>query len=151
MAVSYRIVGAGDYSEAVYFCRHQLDLDECVTIVGALSPVEVRSELEWADVFLHAATSEGYCNAVMESQAMGVPVVCTDADGLAENVENGTTGFVVPRRDPKALAEKLHEIASNDELRLAMGRRGCERVQKHFRLSDQINAFEKFYQTVSKT
>ena len=42
-----------------------------------------------------AAVSEGFCNAVLEAQAMKLPVVCTDADGLPENVQDGTTGLVV--------------------------------------------------------
>ncbi len=95
----YRIVGEGDFLGAVAFARHQLGLGDRVTFVGSGSRDLVRAEMQKADVLLHAAVSEGFCNAVLEAQAMKLPVVCTDADGLPENVENGVTGIVVARRD----------------------------------------------------
>ena len=97
----YRIVGDGDYLGAIGFARHQLGLESLVQLLGALGQPEVRDQMLWADVFLHAAVSEGFCNAVIEAQAMMLPVVCSDAGGLSENVVDGETGFVVPRRDPK--------------------------------------------------
>ena len=99
----------------------------------------------WADVFLHAAVSEGFCNAVIEAQAMKLPVVCTDADGLPENVCEGETGFVVPRRDPEAMALGLSRLAADPSLRERMGRAGRRRVEKHFRIEDQIVAFDRAY------
>jgi colanic acid/amylovoran biosynthesis glycosyltransferase len=101
-----------------------------------------------ADVFLHPAVSEGFCNAVIEAQAMTLPVVCSDADGLAENVAHGRTGFVVPRRDPDALAAPLIELAADRALRRRIGRAGRERVLSRFTLPDQIRAFDTFYRSV---
>lgn len=145
VAFECRIVGSGDYLEAVTFCRHQLDLEDCVQLLGALTQEEVREQMQWADIFLHAAVSEGFCNAVIEAQAMELPVVCTDADGLPENVQDGVTGFVVPRRSPQALAEKVLCLAGDPALRQRMGEAGRQRVFNCFRIEDQISAFETFY------
>lgn len=144
----YRIVGAGDYLEAVAFARHQLGLDEHVSLLGALSGAEVKAQMQWADVMLHAAVSEGFCNAVLEAQAMALPVVCTDADGLAENVVDGQTGFVVSRRRPQLLAEKLVQLARDSTLRHRMGNAGRRRVLQHFQLSGQTTKFESLYRQV---
>jgi colanic acid/amylovoran biosynthesis glycosyltransferase len=141
----YEIIGDGDYKAALYFARHQLGLDAVVEFCGGLTHEQVIKHLEKADVFLHGAVSEGFCNAVLEAQAMELPVVCTNADGLSENVLDGVTGFVVPRRDPAAMAEKLALLAEDGALRQQMGAAGRERVSSHFRLADQIAAFEKFY------
>jgi colanic acid/amylovoran biosynthesis glycosyltransferase len=143
--VEYRIIGDGDYFEALAFARYQLGLESNVVFLLSRSPGEVRDEMLWADVLLHPAVSEGFCNAVVEAQAMRLPVVCTDADGLAENVEHGVTGFVVPRRDPAAMAGRLSELASDGKLRERMGCAGRERVTKRFRIEDQIAAFTKLY------
>ena len=59
--------------------------------------------------------------AVTEAQAMGLPVVCSDADGLRENVAHGVTGFAVPRRDVAAMADALHRLAADPGLRTKMG------------------------------
>ncbi|HMN60227.1 MAG TPA: glycosyltransferase, partial [Anaerolinea sp.] len=141
----YPIIGAGTYLEALAFARHQLGLEQVVSFLGGLPRETVKSELEWADVLLHAAVSEGFCNAVLEAQAMQVPVVCSDADGLPENVADSVTGFVVPRRDPKALANRLEMLAKSPELREEMGNAGRKRVFEQFQLSEQVKRFDGFY------
>jgi colanic acid/amylovoran biosynthesis glycosyltransferase len=141
----YTIIGDGAYLEALTFARHQLGLDGVVQFVGAATRSQVRALMLASDVFLHAAVSEGFCNAVLEAQAMQLPVVCSDADGLPENVRDGETGFVVPRRDSRVLAEKLLTLAETPELRRRFGTAGRRRVTKHFRLQDQIDAWEAVY------
>lgn len=143
--VEYHIVGDGQYLTAIAFCRHQLGLEDCVHLLGARSRDGVREEMRWADIFLHAAVSEGFCNAVLEAQAMCLPVVCSDADGLPENVLDGVTGFVVPRRNPVALADKLALLATDPEIRRRIGQAGRERVRNHFGLEQQLEAFASFY------
>jgi len=148
VACEYRIVGDGDYFPAVAFMRRQLGLEGVVEVLGALPREDVRQEMQSADVLLHSAVSEGFCNAVIEAQSMELPVVCTDADGLRENVADGETGFVVPRRDPEALAAKLEVLARDPALRQRMGKAGRKRVLMNFRLSDQLDRLEDFYRQV---
>ena len=123
-------------------------MEEVIQFLGAQPREVVREQLDWADVFLHAAVSEGFCNAVLEAQSMQLPVVCTDADGLPENVVDGVSGFVVPRREPQALAEKVTILAADPKLRARMGQAGRERVVNHFQLDVQIEKFDAFYKTV---
>ena len=144
----YRIVGAGEFHTATAFARFQLGLTEQVTLLGARAPAEVREEMRWADVFLHAAVSEGFGNSVMEAQAMMLPVVCTRAGGLPENVVDGVTGLTVPSRDPHALADALARLAADPALRGRFGTAGRERVQTKFRLADQAAAFGALYERV---
>lgn len=148
--ICYRIVGDGKYFEALTFCRYQLGLQQHVEFVGILSHEQVRYEMQKADIFLHAAVSEGFCNAVMEAQAMRLPVVTSNAEGLAENVDDTVTGFVVPRRDPEALASKLLLLAGDPELRSRMGEAGRKRVVEKFNISDQILKLAQLYDTVSE-
>lgn len=147
----FRIVGAGEMQEAVAFVRHQLGLQDVVHFLGAQERNRVVDEMCWADVFLHSAVSEGFCNAVMEAQAMELPVVCTDAGGLSENVLDGETGFVVPRRDADAIAEKLMVLALAPQRRREMGAAGRHRVLERFQLDEQISAFNRLYHEVFAT
>ena len=140
-----RVIGGGKSRDCVAFCRHQMGLKHQVTFLGDKSREVVREQMAWADVFLHSAVQEGFCNAVIEAQAMGLPVVCSDAGGLPENVADGGTGFVVPRRDPEALAAKLAILARDRELRLRMGTAGRQRVLANFQIADQIAGFEELY------
>lgn len=144
----YRIVGEGEGRDAVVFTIHDLELTDAVTLLGAVPTEEVQEQLSWSDVFLHAATSEGFCYAVTEAQAMCVPVVTSDADGLGENVEDGVTGFVVPRRDTAALTDALMRMARDPGLRERMGTAGRERVLTVFDLKRQLDGFEELYREV---
>jgi colanic acid/amylovoran biosynthesis glycosyltransferase len=143
--VRHRIVGGGPLLEPLSFWRHQADLDGHVEILGPCSPEVVAQQYPWADVVLHSAVSEGFGNVVVEAQAHGVPVVCTDAGGLPENVEHEVTGIVVPRRDPTAMADAVARLAADGDLRAAMGSAGRARVEVRFRLEDQLDAWERFY------
>ena len=77
---------------------------------------------------------------------MELPVVCTDADGLAENVADGVSGYVVPRRDAEELARAVSRLSRDSGLRRGMGRAGRERVSSLFRPEWQSRAFQEFYQ-----
>lgn len=147
--VTYRILGGGSYLEALAFARHQMGLEGEVEFLGPQPQAEVLAQMRWADALLHPAVSEGFGNAVLEAQAMAVPVVCSDADGLAENVADGLSGFVTPRRDPAALAEGLARLAADPALRQRMGAAGRERVLACFRPDDQIAAFDEFYRRIA--
>jgi len=141
----YKIVGEGDYKQAISFTILDMQLEDVVDLCGPLAHNKVVNLLQWADVFLHSAVSEGFCNAVLEAQAMGLPVVTSDADGLNENVADGVTGFVVPRRDPMALAEKMVLLVENSDTRKSFGLAGIERVRNLFSIEKQLDAWEEFY------
>lgn len=144
----YRIVGNGDFKQALQFTISELGLENEVKLLGAMAPQELKKELSNAYVFLHPAISEGFCNAVIEAQAMGLPVICSTADGLSENIVDGETGFVVPVWDVNAMAEKLEWFWNNKERIKIMGDAGVQRVKEHFKIEDQIKAFTAFYNTL---
>jgi colanic acid/amylovoran biosynthesis glycosyltransferase len=144
----YHIIGSGYDLYNVEFTRIDLGLKNVVTLLGPQSRLEVKEQMEWADVFFHAAVLEGFCNAVMEAQAMTLPVICSDAEGLSENVANDQTGFVIPRRDWHTMAEKLALLAADPKLRGRMGDAGRQRVIQKFNLDAQISSFSKFYREV---
>jgi glycosyltransferase involved in cell wall biosynthesis len=144
--LEYRVVGDGPHADAVRAAVYDLGLADHVRLLGALPPARVLTEMRAADVLVHAAVSEGFGNAVMEAQAAALPVVCSDADGLRENIADGETGFAVPRRDPAALAAALERLAGDGDLRRRMGEAGRRRVIERFDPGRQIAAFADLYE-----
>jgi colanic acid/amylovoran biosynthesis glycosyltransferase len=144
--VEYRIVGSGPHEPAVRAAIEAHGLTGRVHLEGPAAPARIREHLWQTDVLLHAATSEGFCNAVLEAQACEVPVVCSDADGLSENVADGVTGFVVPRRDPAALARALERLAAEPATRARLGRSGRVRVAEHFRADRQLDRWVDYFE-----
>lgn len=147
--VELRIIGSGGMLESLAFARHQLGVESSIQFLGARTRAQVRQEMLAADVFLCASVSEGFGNAVIEAQGLALPVVCSDAGGLPENVSDGETGFVVPRRDAQSMAEKLAELARDPALRRRMGAAGRLRVVERFQLDDQMRAFDGLYGRVA--
>ena len=145
MPIHLTIFGSGPYEEAVRFAIKQGGLEDCVELAGTLRREEMPRIYEDADVMVHSALEEAFCNAVIEAQAMELPVVTSDAGGLPENVEDGVTGFVVPRRDSKAIATRLLELAKDTALRQRMGAAGRARALGRFDLDRQAEAFVRLY------
>lgn len=150
-SVQYRIVGDGPAEEQLRWLVEDLGLQSVVKLVGRCNRAEVIDQLAWADVFLHPAHTEGFANAVLEAQAMALPVVCTDAEGLPENVAHGETGLIVPRHQPNALAGALAELADDPDRRLVMGAAGRRRVAARFLLAAQTDAFVRFFTEAAAT
>ena len=82
-----------------------------------------------ADVFVFPTLIEGLPLVVLEAMASGLPVITTP-NGPADVVRDGIDGFVVPIRDPAAIAEKLDCLRSNPALRAEMGRRARARAEQ---------------------
>lgn len=146
--VRFEIIGAGPEHSRVLYTVDDLNLKEHVHLLGQLPPDDVRRRLQQADVFLLASLSEGISNAVLEAMACGLPVVTTDCGGMREAVADGVEGFVVPVRDPAAMAEALRKLAADPELRATMGQRARERILGEFTLEQQTQQFLALYRDV---
>ena len=151
IAVDFRIVGDGDHRESIEFAVADLGLMGAARLLGAQNAETVRDLLAWADVFVHASMTEAFGVAPIEAQAMGVPVVCSDAGGLPENVEHEVTGFVVARRDAEAIADRLALLATDAGLRRRMGEAARRRAETLLSSERQLDRFEELYEQLLQT
>jgi glycosyltransferase involved in cell wall biosynthesis len=77
-----------------------------------------------ADVFVIASIEEGLAMVIPQALACGLPVICTENSGGDDLVRDGVNGFVVPIRDPGALAERLAALRDDPD-RLAEMKRAA--------------------------
>jgi glycosyltransferase involved in cell wall biosynthesis len=106
---------------------------------------DVAQLLKCMDVFVLASHEEGFSNAVLEAMASSLPVVATAVGGNLEQVENEVTGFLVPSRQPDAMAEKFAYLLENKSRAEAMGRAGLGRVKELFSYEAMIAGMQSFY------
>lgn len=91
---------------------------------------------------------EGLGMVLLEAGACGRPVVGTRHGGIPEAVLDGSTGFLVPERDPAALAERLLALLGDPRLCERFGRAGRELVLERFNLRRQTDKLESLYRTL---
>ena len=96
-------------------------------------------------LFALPSLAEGISNTILEAMASGLPVLATDVGGNADLVVVGQTGDIVPSADPRAMAQRLVEFASDPERALVMGRAGRQRVQASFSIQAMVSTYQAVY------
>lgn len=127
--------GEGDVS-AKDFARRvaALDLNDRVKYLGRQYGIDKQAAFVRADVFCLPTHYHNECLPLVLLEAMQwrLPVVATPEGGIRDVVVDGETGFLVPQRDPAALAEKLTVLLEDPKLRERMGEAGRQRYEEHF-------------------
>lgn len=99
----------------------QLKLGDVVQFLGAKDHTLLSTYYAAAEAVIMPSDYESFGMVALEAMASGTPVIASEVGGLAFLVRNGQTGFLVPTREPEALAEKICAFLSHPELRVRMG------------------------------
>ena len=119
-----------------------------VELLGRISDTEKARLFATADVFVAPATGrESFGIVLLEAMAAGRAIVASDIHGYRSVVRRGEQGLLVPPQDPRALAEALARILSDDALRERMGESGRERVRQ-FSWENVTAKVEAYYEFV---
>lgn len=130
-------------------CRRladELGIAGSVTFEGRVD--RIGDAYDAAQVVVLPSISEGFPFTVIEAMCAGRPVVATDVGGTAEAV--GSTGFVVPPRNPSAMAAACLELLCNDDLRGRLGRAARERVLANFTIDVAMETMRRVYERTSR-
>lgn len=127
----------------------RLRLEPHVRFLGQLSAQEIRGwfQASLATVF-PTYHPEGLPRVTLESQAMHTPVVAYATGGIAEGIEEGKTGFLVPTGDLAGLVAAVTRLVREPGLRDRMGRAGRQRVEARFTVAAMCRRHEEFYRTL---
>jgi glycosyltransferase involved in cell wall biosynthesis len=104
----------------------------CYQHHGSRPQSQLRGLYGQADVFVIASIEEGFAMVIPQALACGLPVICTTNCGGADLVRDGVNGFVVPIRDPEALAKRLAALRDDPD-RLAEMKRAALASVSHGR------------------
>ncbi|MEM1212104.1 MAG: glycosyltransferase family 4 protein [Planctomycetota bacterium] len=127
----------------------ELGLSERVTFLGRVGR-EQQTELfkaAWVQV-APSLWREPFGIVAVEAAFRGTAAIVTGG-GLAEIVEDGRTGYVVPMGDAEAMADRLVTVLSDRELAESLGRRGRERAERHFTLDTMAEQFLELYREIA--
>lgn len=143
------LVGDGELYVALQSLARQLRIDQVITFAGFRD--DLQAMYSAFDIYAHPSVEGGgetFPFAVLQALAEELPVVVTRVGDVPAMVEEGVNGFVVPDRSPLQLADRLHDLIRQPELRKKMARRSRERLLKHFTISAMVDAIEQIYNSL---
>lgn len=124
------ILGEGPLMPQSRALAAELGVTEAIAFLGLRK--DVPEQLAAADVFVLVSNWEGFPRSILEAMRAGLPVVSSDVGGVSESVEDGVTGFLVPRGDVAKLGARLAQLNHSFALRREMGERGRQRYEERF-------------------
>lgn len=108
---SYTLIGASGNEELMYLIDH-FSLQDEVVLSPKIPQTEVYQAMRDSHLFLVPSIEEGLPNVVVEAMFLGVPVISTHCGGVPELITDGVEGWLVPTRNPKAMADAIEHFVT---------------------------------------
>ena len=108
---------------------------------------DVPDLLAACDVFAFPSLYEGLGSVLIEAMALEAPIVASDAPAIAEVLEGGVVGRVVPRGDSSAFACALLDFAHSPQTRASYAAIGRQRFENSYELSAIADRTLEMYRT----
>jgi glycosyltransferase involved in cell wall biosynthesis len=124
------------------------DLLPSIQLTGVVK--NVCPYLRQIDIGVICSDSEGFCNVILEYMAAGVPVVCTDAGGNPELVNDGIDGCLFDMGDSQALFEKLVFLVENPLVRSKYSELGMKKVAQIYNWPKIMGDWQSYYTRLLK-
>ena len=144
--VRFVVVGDGNQRAQLEQMSQAMGLAEVMTFAGSVAcPMDY---VRGFDVGVNVSETEGFCNAILEYMACGVPVVATAAGGNPELVVDGENGYLVPVGDIACIAERIIQLVENTEIRAQFGSKNAEKVSDVFSMQRMIDQHQDYYNEI---
>lgn len=138
------IAGDGSLRHASEKISQDLGVADRVNFLGIRRDVPYL--MNAADAYLMSSAWEGMPYVLLEAHSTGLPVVATDVGGNSEVVINGETGFLVPPKDPDALAKAMLRLMHlSGDVRMEMGKKARIHIENNFSLDKVLELWEDLY------
>jgi D-inositol-3-phosphate glycosyltransferase len=119
-----------------------------VSFMGRAGREALKNYYSAADIFITTPWYEPFGITPVESMACGTPVVGANVGGIKFSVRDGETGYLVPPKDPEALAERLAHLYRNPKLLSVFGRQAIRRANDLFTWEKVANSMADLYESV---
>lgn len=153
--VQFIITGNGDQRERLETLRDELGLAKTVSFVGFLSKDELKEEYASCNIWVNPGIvdswgdAEGLGVGSIEAYNYCKPVIASRVGGIPDTVVDGETGYLVPQKDVKALANAICDLLDHPEKARQFGRNGYRFACEMFSWDSIITKMENFYHLVA--
>jgi len=138
------IIGEGEERTALENLVKKNSLENKVKFTGAQTQKEVIRMIQKSAIFVlpcivgDDGNRDGLPTVLLESMALGVPVISTTTTGIPEIIENKKTGILVPPKNALQLANSIEEVLIKPELQENLQREGRLRAEKVFNIEENV-------------
>ncbi|GMQ47863.1 glycosyltransferase family 4 protein [Vibrio sp. 10N] len=144
-------VGDGPSLDSCRELATSLGVEDRVDFHGYLEPDEVRNVLAQSDGFLLISDWEGLPLTILEAMSTGVAVIASDVGGVNELIDDGQSGYLIPREGRvERLTEVFEHYIEHPELVRVHGERGLSLYRRHFTLDIMLAKTFELYQKARK-
>lgn len=145
------LVGSGSLEEKIRKRVLELGLEEYVHFTGWLDRAVIPEYLNAADLYVSTSLSDSTSVSLLEAMACGLPVVVSDAPANLEWVKDGDNGYIIPRKKPGILAERIIALLANDSLQREMRARNLEIAKEKADWNKNLTVLANTYHKLCKT
>jgi len=141
------IAGEGEERQYLENLAASLGVSTSIRFVGMIANDELPQYLTSSDVYVSTSLSDaGLASSTAEAMACGLPVVITDFGDNRKWVEDGVNGFIVPLREPEALASRITYLLHNESDRIKFGQASRQIIEERNNYDKEMGKVEKFYE-----
>ena len=126
----------------------KLGIEKHVSFLGVVPHENMPMYYCACDVFVLPSLMEGCPTTVLEAMALAKPVVALDIEGCRDLIEDGINGFLVSPTNANALAEKIIQVITNDELAVQLGKEARKIVETQYSWESVTKKTVTLYATV---
>lgn len=151
------VIGDGEEKTALEERIKKYALEKEVSLSGARSQSEVIRMVQRAAVFVlpcmvgEDGDRDGLPTVLLESMALGTPVVSTSVSGIPEIIRDRKSGLLVPEKNPKALAEAIEGLLDSSSLRAGLSRAALIKVRRNFNLAVNVSKLKSCFLSGGET
>jgi glycosyltransferase involved in cell wall biosynthesis len=149
IAVHLRIAGSGPARPQIESAITSANLGDRVSLVGEIFGERKSALWHQADVLALPSYCEGLPYALLESMACGVVPVTSPVGGIPDVVEDQVHGFLVPNRDPQAVADALARLAGDRSLLRRLAQAAHRRIAEAYSVPQLEMQFKMLYESLA--
>lgn len=143
----FLIAGDGNQKVKLKALAESLGVINSTKFVGFISNDELPQYLASSDIYVSTSPSDGGLAAsTAEAMACGLPVIITDFGDNGKWVKDGVNGFLIPLKNPEALASKIIHLLRNEGDRRKFGQAGRKVIEEKNNYEKEMGKMEKIYE-----
>lgn len=139
------LYGEGEQEKKLKHLAEKLNIKKNINFVGTLDRKEIIEAIYNSDLSVLSSYKEGKPRALMESSALGVPIVATDVIGTNEVVKNNQTGYLVELHDYKTFAKKIYSLLNDEEKWQQFSEKAKEIAKEEFDENNVVKQLKELY------